>query len=73
MTFLYVRANCAYCFLMYLIISVLCSHDSSTIFVRKFVVRTKRLFVQKSTICTKSYKNRALFNLLIYNVINTEK
>lgn len=57
---------------MILIISRLRSYKSRTFFVRNFVLRTKRHFVQKSTICTVLYKNRAVFKYLIYNVINSE-
>lgn len=60
-------------FLSYLIISDLPPYKTRTFFVRNFILRTKRHFVQKSTIRTVLYKNRAVFKYLIYNVINAEK
>lgn len=60
-------------FLFPLIISCLRPYKTRTFFVRNFALRTKRHFVQKSTIRTVLYENRALFKYLIYNVINAEK
>nr|DAD68186.1 MAG TPA: hypothetical protein [Siphoviridae sp. ctrWS2] len=56
-----------------MIIKYLRSYKTRTFFVRNLALRTKRHFVQKSTIHTVLYKNRAVFKYLIYNVINEEK
>lgn len=59
--------------IIHLIINGLSPYKTRTFFVRKYAVRTKRHFVQKSTIRTVLYKNRTMYKSLIYNVINTEK
>lgn len=70
---LYFCANYARSLSYVLIISRLSLYKFRTKKVRNFVLRTKRHFVQKSTIRTVLYENRAVCKYLIYNVINGEK